>query len=67
MWIVIKDSTVGRREVTTAGTDAEGHIIITSGLTGSETIVRAGVNALQEGERVKIIADATDTNVGGLI
>ena len=67
VWIVSKDSTVGRREVTTVGTDAEGHLIINSGLTGRETIVRAGVNALNEGERVKIIAENSDTNVGGLI
>ena len=40
---------------------------IREGLTGSEQIVRAGVGALQEGEKVRVIERPSKTNVGGLL
>ena len=41
--------------------------MVTSGLEGGEKIVRAGVNVLSDGEKVKVIAEPTETNVGGLL
>lgn len=67
VWVVNKDSTVNKREITTASTDEKGNIVVVSGLTGRETIVKAGVDALQDKQKVKIIKKANHTNVGGLI
>ena len=36
-------------------------------MQGGEQVVRAGVHALQEGEKVNILAPASETNVGGLL
>ncbi len=67
VWIVEQDSTVSRRTVQTAGTDDDGQIIVSSGLDGSEQIVKAGVNVLQEHEKVRIIDKPAPTNVGGIL
>lgn len=67
VWTVSADSVVHRQEVGVSGTDDVGRAIITSGLTGQENIVRAGTNALRDGEKVKIISQPSGTNVGGLI
>lgn len=67
VWVVSKDSTVNRQEVTIGGASEEGDIIVTSGLSGSETIVKAGVNALQDKEKVKIIGQTSETNVGAML
>jgi hypothetical protein len=37
------------------------------GLTGGERIVRAGVNVLQEGEKVRVIDAPGESNVGGML
>ena len=67
VWTVSKDSVVHRQEVGVSGTDDMGRALITDGLSGNETIVRAGVGALRDGEKVKIIGSPSQTNVGGLI
>lgn len=67
VWKVSADSVVHRQEVSVSGTDDTGRAIITVGLTGKETIVRAGTGALREGEKVKIVGQPSATNVGGLI
>ena len=67
VWTVGKSSAVNKREVTVSGTDASGNAVVTSGLNGGEHIVKAGVNALHEGEKVKIIDEGSKTNVGGLL
>ena len=67
VWTVSADSVVHRQEISVSGTDAVGRAIITSGLTGKETIVRAGTDALRDGEKVRIISQPSATNVGGLI
>jgi type II secretory pathway component GspD/PulD (secretin) len=40
---------------------------VTDGLTGSEQVVRAGVSALRQGQRVKVVSEPSKTNVGGLM
>ena len=67
VWVFGADSTVSRRLVVCSGMDRTGAVIITDGLEGSEQVVRAGVNALQEGEKVRPIENESKTNVGGLI
>ena len=67
VWTVGKDSTTHQTPVTLQGIDENGQAIISSGLTGDEQIVKAGVSALQENEKVNILAEPAETNVGGLL
>lgn len=67
VWVLAADSTVRRTAVTLEKLDGDGRAVITSGLQGDERVVRAGVHALQEGEKVNILAPAAETNVGGLL
>ena len=66
VWVVTDDSSVAKRKVTVLRTES-GRAVIGSGLDGSERVVKAGVTALHEGERVKVIAEKNKTNVGGLL
>lgn len=67
VWIVSKDSIVNKQEVTTGGTAYDGNIAITSGLTGDEILVKAGVKVLQDNEHVKVISQDSETNIGGML
>lgn len=67
VWVLGSDSLVTKKAITIDSTDINGDAIITSGLNGDEQVVKAGVNALQENEKVRVIEEATATNVGGLI
>lgn len=67
VWVINNDSTVSRHVVSLDGTDEEGRAIVVDGLTGDEQIVNAGVNALQDNEKVRIIEPVSPTNVGGLL
>jgi RND family efflux transporter MFP subunit len=62
-----KDSTVTARKVVLDGMNADGKLKIGSGLSGTERVVRAGVSALREGQRVKVVDEPSDSNVGGLL
>lgn len=67
VWVFNADSTVSKRTVVLDGTDDEGRGIVVKGLTGNEHIVRAGVNALHEGQKVQVTGKTSKTNVGGLL
>ena len=68
VWVFNRaDSTVTRRTVQTAGADSDGRVRIVGGLSGDEQVVRAGVGSLHEGERVRVLSEASATNVGGLL
>ena len=41
--------------------------MVESGLDGSEEIVRAGANSLDDGEKVIVVEPVSSTNIGGLI
>jgi hypothetical protein len=62
-----KDSTVSARKVVLAGMDADGKLKVSGGLSGAERVVRAGVSALHDGERVKVVGAQSESNVGGLL
>lgn len=66
VWVLAADTTVRSVPVTVKGIDAGGDLIISSGLTGSEQVVRAGVNSLTPNEKVNILPEADETNVGGI-
>ncbi len=58
----INARTIRISEITTNGT-----LIVSEGLNLGEQVVSAGVHSLSDGERVKLIPQATKTNVGGLL
>ena len=67
VWVLGDDSVVHKQAVTVAGLDEKGDAIISSGLTGNERVVRAGVNALQDNEQVRVVEEHVKTNIGGLL
>jgi RND family efflux transporter MFP subunit len=67
VWVLDADSTVKATTVTLSDNLGNGYVTVTSGLTGNETIVKAGVNSLQPGEKVKVIDEPQLTNVGKLL
>lgn len=67
VWVFERDSTVTKQPVVLDGTDPQGRAVVIEGLTGEERIVRAGVNVLHEGERVRVVEKASETNKGGLL
>ena len=64
VWTVGEDSIINRMKVSVQGTTPEGRAIV-AGLKGDESVVRAGVHALREGEKVRVIDESSETNVGG--
>ena len=67
VWTLDKDSVVHKTKVILHGTDENGQALVTGGLKGDERVVKAGVNALQDNEKVKVIDNVSKTNVGGLL
>lgn len=67
VWTISQDSIVTKREVSMTGMDDKGNAIISAGLDGNEMIVDAGVDMLQENEKVRILPEISDTNIGGLL
>src|SRR5574344_959834 len=67
VWVLNSNSTISKREITVGTIDNDGTAIVLSGLSGSEQVVTAGVNSLQQGEKVKQIAPQSQTNIGGLL
>ena len=67
VWVFGADSTIERRPVALREMDNEGRVVVIDGLTGGERIVRAGVSALEEGEKVRVVETPSQTNAGGLL
>lgn len=67
VWVFGADSTVERRAVTLRGIDNEGRVVVIDGLTAEDRIVRAGVSALEAGQKVRVVATPSQTNAGGLL
>ncbi len=67
VWIFQPDSTVKKREVITGELTGDGHIRIIGGVLADEQVVVAGVNLLNENEKVGPLESVSETNVGGLL
>ena len=67
VWVLKEDSTIEKRVITIDNNFSGEHVTVIKGLNGTERIVRAGVNSLQEGEKVTVIEEPEKSNVGGLI
>lgn len=55
VWTLGADSVIKATPVTVVGTGEGGRLTISSGLTGTDVIVRAGVHHLVDGEKVNVI------------
>ena len=66
VWIVGAGDVVKRQLVTLSGVDSEGMAVVTSGITVDDRIVKAGVKALHEGDKVKVVTQQK-SNVGDLL
>lgn len=66
VWIV-RNSEVKKCEVKAGGISQNGDLIILSGITDRDEVVKAGLRSLQERDRVNIIPEAAATNRGGLL
>lgn len=64
VWIVEPDTTVSLRRISIAERLAGDRVTVLSGIAGNEPVVRAGVAALHQGEKVRIIDNPTPTNAG---
>jgi RND family efflux transporter MFP subunit len=58
---------VMKRKVITGELAENGTIKITSGLTSNECVVTAGVNSLEEDQKVRVLNQVSETNIGGLL
>lgn len=67
VWVYQADSTVQKREVVTGKLTGDGRIIIVSGIQQGEQVVVAGVNLLNENEKVETVKPVSETNIGGLM
>ncbi len=67
VWVLQPDSTVVKRPVMVDHARSGASVAVTSGVAPAESVVRAGVNVLTEGEKVRVIAEPSETNVGGLL
>lgn len=61
-----ESGTVKEREVVVSALKTNGTTLITSGLKAGETVVATGTRHLTEGQKVKPIPAATESNVGGM-
>lgn len=67
VWTIDKDSVTHKTKICLRETDGSGRAIVTAGLRGDEQVVKAGVNALRDNQKVKVIDNVSRTNVGGLL
>jgi len=67
VWVYQADSTVREREVVAGKLTGDGRIRIVSGIQEGEQVVVAGVNLLNENEKVEPLVPVSETNIGGLL
>ena len=66
VWVVEEGDVVKRRAISTSRVDSEGMAVVDSGLSPADRVVKAGVKALHEGDKVKIVTQQS-SNVGDLL
>lgn len=67
VWVYQTNGSVQKREVETGKLTGDGRIRIVSGVQVTEQVVVAGVNQLNENDKVEPLAPVSATNVGGLL
>jgi multidrug efflux pump subunit AcrA (membrane-fusion protein) len=66
VWVVEDGDVVKRHAITVETVDSEGMAVVLSGISATDRIVKAGVKALHEGDKVKIVTQQK-SNVGDLL
>ena len=66
VWVVEQGDVVKRHAISLSGVDSEGMAVVIDGLSASDRVVKAGVKALHDGDKVKIVTQKK-TNVGDLL
>ena len=66
VWVVEQGDIVKRHAITTSRVDSEGMAVVKSGISVTDRVVKAGVKALHEGDKVKIVTQQS-SNVGDLL
>lgn len=66
VWVVEQGDVVKRHAITLNGVDSEGMAVVGSGISATDRVVKAGVKALHEGDKVKVVTQRK-TNVGDLL
>ncbi|MDR0368821.1 MAG: efflux RND transporter periplasmic adaptor subunit [Bacteroidales bacterium] len=66
VWTV-QNNVVKKCEVITGSISPNGDVVILSGITENEIVVKAGIHSLKENDPVNIIPETSETNVGGLL
>lgn len=66
VWVVEQGDVVKRHPITVSGVDSEGMAVVLDGISASDRVVKAGVKALHEGDKVKVVTQR-NTNVGDLL
>lgn len=68
VWVYDKEyQNVRLRNVRLSEILTDGTVVVSEGLKAGETVVSAGVHSLTEGENVRLLPEASSTNVGGLL
>ena len=67
VWIVTSDSIAEKREVSVKSLLNDGNAVISSGLENGERIITAGTHKIRQGQKVTIIEEPSETNIGGLL
>lgn len=67
VWVINADSTLTATPVVLEGTGEGGRVTVGAGLTPAQSIVRAGVHHLTEGEKVAILPAASATYPGNVL
>ncbi|MBO4906977.1 MAG: efflux RND transporter periplasmic adaptor subunit [Bacteroidaceae bacterium] len=66
VWVVEQGDVVKRHAITISGVDSEGMAVVESGISVTDRVVKAGVHALHEGDKVRIVTQ-NNSNVGDLL
>lgn len=66
VWVVEQGDVVKRHAISVSGVDSEGMAVVVDGISANDRVVKAGVKALHDGDKVKIVTQK-NTNVGDLL
>ena len=66
VWVVEQGDVVKRHAIELSGVDSEGMAVVLSGISASDRVVKAGVKALHDGDKVKVVTQQ-NSNVGDLL
>ena len=67
VYVLAEDSTITCRPVTIDRNASAAQAVVTSGLSAEDRVVKAGAGMLHNGEKVRVIEQPSETNVGGLL